>query len=74
MAAQPAHFEQYWTTKEVAARLRVSHDCVRRWLSKELLAKTKAAGRTLVSETQLQDFLRRSTENDAAGTGTGSGS
>jgi len=54
--------EQYWTTKEVAARLKCSKDSVKRWLGNGSLKKTKAGGNTLISETNLQDFLKRSTE------------
>lgn len=54
--------EQYWTTKQVADRLHVSNDCVKKWLGRGILTKTKAGDRTLVSETALQDFLRRSTK------------
>lgn len=58
--------EIYWTIKEVAARLKKSEDCVKKWLGSGRLKKTKAGGSTLVSETDLQQFLRESTEKAAA--------
>ena len=54
--------EHYWTVKDVAARLHCSDDTVKRWLGNGSLAKTKAGGRTLVSETDLQAFLTHSTK------------
>ena len=57
--------EQYWTTRQVAERLHASVHTVKKWLSCGSLRKTKAGDKTLVSETHLQEFLRRSTEKSA---------
>jgi excisionase family DNA binding protein len=54
--------ERYWTTKQVAERLCVSTDCVKKWMSSGKLARTKFGGMTRISETDLQDFRRRSTD------------
>ena len=61
-----SHIEVYWTTKEVAERLRKSPDAVKKWLSSGALKRTKAGGSTLISETNLQAFLKESTERSAA--------
>jgi excisionase family DNA binding protein len=58
----PITTEQYWTTKQVAERLHCSVDTVKHWLILGKLRKTKAGAKTLVTETHLQEFLRRSTE------------
>ena len=62
MATFATEIEQYWTTPQVAERLHVTDDCVRKWLSLGELERTKAGGKTLVAERHLQDFLKRSTE------------
>lgn len=59
-------FEQYWTIKQVAERLHVSPSSVKKWLGARKLQKTKAASATLISETHLQEFLRRSTQQAEA--------
>ena len=62
----PILIETYWTVKQVADRLHVGEDCVRHWFTRGQLVRTKAGGKTLITETHLQDFLRRSTECDEA--------
>ena len=62
---EPGQFEQYWTIPQVAERIHASEPSVKRWLGNGDLQKTKAGGKTLISETHLQDFLRRSTEKAA---------
>lgn len=57
--------EKYWTTREVAERLRVSDICVRRWISLGKLKKTKAGGATRITETDLQEFIRNSNKKAA---------
>ena len=54
--------EQYWTTKQVAERLQVSADAVKKWLGAGKLRRTKIGGTTRVTETDLQDYIRRCTD------------
>ncbi|HZL29177.1 MAG TPA: helix-turn-helix domain-containing protein [Acidobacteriaceae bacterium] len=58
----PKQLEMYWTVNQVAERLHVTPGGVRKWLGSGKLAKTKAGANTLVSETALQAFLKRSTK------------
>ena len=52
-----------FTIDQVAERCHVSRDAVKKWLGrKDGLRKIKAGGRTLITEADLQDFLKRSTE------------
>ena len=60
------HQEVYWTSKQIAERTHSSVDAVKKWLGSGRLNKTKAGGKTLVSETDFQKFLRESTEKAAA--------
>lgn len=57
-----AQFEQYWTMEQIAERVHASVPSVKRWIGNGSLKKTKASGKTLISESALQDFLRESTE------------
>lgn len=59
-----AQLEVYHTTKQVAERLHKSEECIKKWFNRGL-RRTKAGHSTLISETDLQDFLRRSTEEAA---------
>ncbi len=61
-----ATLEHYWTTKQVADRLHVSTDCVKKWLGRGTLQKTKAGSKTLITESALQEFLKASTEKAIA--------
>ncbi len=56
-----AHAGEF-TIPQVAERCHVTVDAVKGWLRTRKLKKTKAGGRTLVREADLQDFLTRSTE------------
>lgn len=58
--------ETYHTIPQVAERLHKTPAAVSKWLSRGLLKRTKAGGSTLISETDLQDFIRRSTEQAKA--------
>lgn len=58
--------EIYHTRQQIADRTHSSIDAVNKWLASGQLRKTKAGGKSLISETDFQDFLRRSTEEDAA--------
>ena len=53
------------TTTEAAELMRVSHWTVSAWLSQGKLPRTKAGGRTLIAKTDLEAFLRRSSESRA---------
>ena len=57
--------EVYWTTKQIAERTQSSPDAVEKWYNKGL-RRTKCGGKTLVSETDFQAFLKSSTEKRAA--------
>ncbi len=46
------------TTKEAAELLRVSPWTISAWLSQGKLRRVKAGGRTLISKTDLEAFLR----------------
>ncbi len=61
----PGHGEL--TIQQVAERCHVSVDAVKGWLRTRKLVKTKAGGRTLVKESDLQEFLKRSTEKSQRG-------
>ena len=52
------------TIEQVAERSKVSKDCVKRWLGRGVLKKTKVGGRTVVTEADYQDFRERSTEKN----------
>jgi excisionase family DNA binding protein len=57
----PIKLEQYWTTKQVAERLHCTESCVKRWLWSGKLERVKAGDRTLITETEIQAFIVRST-------------
>jgi len=46
-----------FTVKEVAKTLRVQINSVRRWIYEGKLESTKAGGKVLISEEQLNKFL-----------------
>lgn len=54
--------EQYWTIRDVMTRLHKGEATVKRWIQKGLLKKTKAGDSTLISESDLQKFLKESTD------------
>ena len=60
-----ASLEQYWTIDQVAKRLQSSRPSVKRWVGRGELARVKAGSKVLISETAIQDFLRRSTDKAA---------
>ena len=57
-----AQAEIYWTIKELGNRLHVGISTVNRWIATNQLVRTKAGGKTLISETNVQAFLKASTE------------
>lgn len=57
------------TTREAAELLRVSHWTISAWLSKKRLPRTKAGGRTLISKSDLEAFLRKSGAQNIATSG-----
>jgi excisionase family DNA binding protein len=59
------HLGDLMTTKEAAALLRVSHWTVSAWLSQGKLRRVKAGGRTLIAKSDLEAFLRESSESQA---------
>ena len=61
MSTQAISLEEYWTIDQVASRVHVSPETVKKWLTNGLLPRTKAGKRTLVTETDLQAFIRKST-------------
>lgn len=50
--------EQYWTTKEIADRAKVSDNSVRRWLMDGKLLFKKIGGRTRIAESDFQKFIQ----------------
>lgn len=54
------------TPKEVAARLRVTDDTVRNWITRGELRATRAGKQYRITEEDLRAFLTRSTEEDGA--------
>lgn len=68
-SSQPAEtsvsMEQYWTTSQVADRLHVTVDGVKKWLKKGQLRKVKAGSKTLITETDLQQFIAESTRRSS---------
>lgn len=68
-AIEPTDFaipSSEYTYQQVAERFHVSVDAVKKWAGRpddhpHKLFKTKAGGRTVFTESQIQDFLRRST-------------
>ena len=46
------------TTKEAAEMLRVSHWTISAWLSQGKLPRTKVGGRTLITKSALEAFLK----------------
>ncbi len=58
--------EQYWTTKQIAARANASIDCVKKWYGRTerqgpRLRRTKIGGLTRVSEADFLEFIASST-------------
>jgi excisionase family DNA binding protein len=58
----PVQLEQYWTTRQVADRIGCTESCVKRWLWSKQLQKVKVGSLTRITETELQAFIARSTQ------------
>lgn len=51
--------EKLYTIREIATYLNVHEKSVRRWIDNGRLDSTKVGGRIRVSQTQLDDFLKK---------------
>ncbi len=56
---------EFYTVSQVGALCHVGEDCVRAWLKKGKLPKTKAGGRTLIAKVHLEEFLKRTQASSA---------
>jgi excisionase family DNA binding protein len=51
---------QYYTVKEVAEKLRVDHQTVRRWINDNKLMATKVGKGLRIREEDIQEFIKAS--------------